>query len=159
MEEQGTHCRNVNEGDAAVLECGYHHGEHVETAEGINTLDNTGGHPCGEMQDVVDNERADDDACPDHGGTGKGCLDLLLDRIGGRVGCAVLQGQLGTVEDVDCHEGEQAGAEYPDQWSEIMEMLGIGIDPVRTDEDGRVAQHVDNGKQDHALAGDCHENL
>jgi hypothetical protein len=60
---------------------------------------------------------------------------------------------------MQAEDGEHDQTENPDKGTKIMKMLGIGVDPIGTPEDGRVAEQVNANKGDQDKACYGHQDL
>ena len=137
-----------------------HHGIDVDhVGRFVHLVDTHAGHPDGEVQQVVDDKRQQDQAGNDHGfGTETGLQALDLD-VAFRSRGLVLQGQLNPEKDVNGESCQHNKPEDPDEWSETVQLLRVSVDCVSTKEQGRVAQQVHTNKRDQHDAGNGHDDL
>ena len=85
MEQQGGHGNQVHRHDAHLLKALHDHGENIGSAGGIKVPDSGDGgigYLEGELQEVIDEERKDQSAGPDHVPACEGRAQMVRDCVG-----------------------------------------------------------------------------
>ncbi len=106
------------------------------------------GYANGKMGEVIDDEGEHDQSAHHHVPGCEGGLHVVLVDV--RVGAspAVIDGETNGHEDVKYDRCQEKRPDRPKQWPEIAKMLGVTVDPIRSEKDLQVAEQMANDEQD-----------
>src|ERR1017187_7339082 len=159
---QQDHRHDVKRRDRVVLEAGddvvvdvRRHGVPIDVLQGEYG-------PNGEVQDVKDDEGADDGAAPDHGAGGVGSRHVILLDVGDGPGGPILAPKLDGGGNVQNYGRQQESADRPqrDGVGGVVEEAGVAIDlPGIGRIDLEVAEQVSDYVAEENHAGKGHDGL
>ena len=127
-------------------------------AEGIQAVEVRSDQPCGQVQEVEDEEAQDEEATQQHQPGGKVAGQVRAAPVSDGAGGAVVPRQPHRGKDVHGEEREQREAESPQQRM-ALHPGGIGVERIGSLQDDEVACHVCQQEAEQQHAGSSHHQL
>jgi len=160
MQRQQKQSDDVEDRHVNVLKSVNHHGVNVVTPERIHLeqCETRISYAHGEMSEVIDNEREHDESAHDHvsGRPARLRVTSIPVRLWSRA--TIFDCELDCEINVQDDGREEERADEPEDRAQIVEMLRVGVDPVRCEKNLQIAEQVTNDEQDqnHARDSDDH---
>lgn len=161
MEREEEHSEDVKSRDERALKAEDHHGIDVVMAERI--LRQGGktriGRAHGEMEEVIDDECEEDQAAQHHRARGESSLDNVPAPIALGARLPVFDREPDCVVDMRDHDHKEKAANHPEERPEVAQMLGVTIDPLRSEENLEVAEKMPNNEEDQDHSRHRHDHF
>ena len=107
----------------------------------------------GEMSQMVNDKCQHNQAAHHHVPRGERGFHVLSVDVGVRPRAPIFDCQLDGHVNVSDNSGEQENTDQPQERSEIAQMLRVTVDPVRAEENLKVAEQMSDDKKDQNDAG------
>ena len=117
------------------------------------------GHAHGEMSEMINYEGEHNQPAHDHVPRCERRLDVFAFPVALGARPAILDGEADGDADVNDHSREKKCTNCPKQRPQIMEMLGIAVDPIRTQKNLEVAEQMSDHEQNQNHAGNSNDHL
>ncbi len=117
------------------------------------------GHANGKLEQVIDDEGEKDEPAHRHAARGDGRLDHILTPVALGPGAAIFEHELDRVIDVDHDDDKEEGANDPENRPEIVQMLGVAVNPFRAEENLEVAEEMPDDEENQDDPGHRHDHL
>src|SRR5581483_10706987 len=165
MQEQQKHGDDIKGRNDGTAETNHHHRKHIVLILGVlqfreipSRQVDSGRLYC-EMQEVINDERQDDQSAHQHGARRiTGGHDLIL-RIGLRPRRPVFRREFDGRPDVQQDQNEEDDPRRPEDFGVGLQQVAIAVDGFRPQKDLQIPQQVQQHEQEKRQAGYGHDEL
>src|ERR1043166_9537346 len=160
MHQEQKHRDDVERRDVGTLKTVDHHRVNIVVPGGIEVklIETRIGDSPGEMSEVVNDERENNQTAHYHVTRGELCLHISLFDVVFGSRASVFDRKLNREIDMQDHRDQQDDACEPQQDAKVAQMLRVTVDPIRPEKDLEVTEQVADHEQNenHAGNGDDH---
>lgn len=161
VQRKKEHPKNVKGGNERILKAEHHHGIYVVVAKRVfrQSQEPRIGRAESKVEQVINDEDEQDEPAHHHGAGGECCLYDVFAPVTLRPGAPVLDREPDRVVNMRQDDNEQKGPNNPENRSEVVQMLGVTIDPIRPEEDLEIAEEMSDNEEDQDHSRHRHNDL